>query len=58
MDNLGTLVSGTPQQVRDEVRDAIRQAGNRPIIIAPGCTFDPQRVPKANLDAMTDAARE
>ena len=57
VDNLGTLVTGTPQQVRDEVVDALRQAGNRPIMIAPGCTFDPARVPEANLHALADAVR-
>jgi len=25
------------------VADALRQAGTRPIMIAPGCTFDPMR---------------
>jgi uroporphyrinogen decarboxylase len=56
VDNLGTLVTGTPEQVRDEVLDALRQAGPRPIMIAPGCTFDPLRVPAANLRALADAA--
>ena len=58
VNNLGTLVSGTPEDVRSEVIDALAQAGNRPIMIAPGCTFDPQRVPEANLRAMVDAAQQ
>ena len=29
-------------------------AASRPIMIAPGCTFDPQRVPKANLEAIRE----
>jgi uroporphyrinogen decarboxylase len=58
VDNLATLVSGTPQQVRQEVVDALRQAGERPIMIAPGCTFDPARVPQANLHALADAIRQ
>lgn len=58
VDNLGTLVTGTPEQVRAEVVDAVQQAGKRPIIIAPGCTFDPRRVSEANLKAIGDAARE
>jgi uroporphyrinogen decarboxylase len=55
VDNLVTLASGTPQQVREEVADALRQAEVRPIMIAPGCTFDPARVPQANLHALADA---
>ena len=57
VDNRGTLVTGTPAQVRAEVVDAVWQMGNRPVMIAPGCTFDPQRVPQANLEAMAEAAR-
>jgi uroporphyrinogen decarboxylase len=58
VNNLDTLVSGTAQQVRDEVLDALRQAGKRPILIAPGCTFDPARVPEANLRALADAVHQ
>jgi uroporphyrinogen decarboxylase len=57
VDNLGTLVTGTPQQVREEVVDAVRQAGTRPLMIAPGCTFDRFRVPQANLEALVAAVR-
>jgi uroporphyrinogen decarboxylase len=57
VDNLGTLVTGTPQQVREEVKDALHQAGTRPIMIAPGCTFDPARVPQANLEALVAAVQ-
>ena len=52
---LGTLATGTPEQVRAEVVDALRQAGARPMIIAPGCTFDPEKVPEANLRAIATA---
>jgi len=58
VDNLGTLVTGTPEQVREEVADAVRQAGRRPIMIAPGCTFDPARVPAANLRALAEAVQQ
>lgn len=57
VDNLGTLATGTPEQVATQVRDAVRQAKNRPILIAPGCTYDPDAVPEANLHAMVDAAK-
>jgi len=57
MDNLGTLVAGTPQQVREEVADALRRARSRPVMIAPGCTFDPARVPEANLHAIAAAVQ-
>lgn len=55
VNNLATLVTGTPPQVQEEVRDAVAQAGTRPIMIAPGCTFDPARVPAANLRALAGA---
>ena len=52
IDNLVTLPSGTPEDCESEVVDALRQAGQRPVIIAPGCTYDPQVVPSANLQAI------
>jgi uroporphyrinogen decarboxylase len=57
VDNLSTLPSGTPQDVEEEVRDALRQAGGRPMMISAGCTYDPDVVPEANLHAMVRAAR-
>jgi uroporphyrinogen decarboxylase len=56
VDNLGMLVEGTPEQCAAQVREAIAQAGDRPLLIAPGCTFDPQRVPRENLAAVCRAA--
>lgn len=58
VDNLGALPMGTPQDVRREVRSALEDAGNRSIMISPGCTYDPAKVPEENLRAMVDAARE
>jgi uroporphyrinogen decarboxylase len=55
LDNLGTLASGTPEDCQREVADAIRQVAPRPLIVAPGCTFDPDTVPAANLDAVRAA---
>ncbi len=57
VDNLKTLPEGKPDDVAAEVRDALRQADPRPLIIAPGCTFDPKAVPEENLHAMIAAAR-
>ncbi len=57
VDNLSTLPRGTPDDVRREVRDALGQAGARPILVTPGCTYDPDTVPEANLRAMVEAVR-
>ncbi len=56
VDNLKELPDGTPEQVAEQVRHAVTQAGERPILIGPGCTFDPQLVPQENLRAMCQAA--
>lgn len=58
VDNLSTLPAGTPEACVAEVRDALRQAKHRPILITAGCTYDPDLVPAANLHAMVKAARE
>jgi uroporphyrinogen decarboxylase len=55
VDNLRTLVTGSPDDCAREVADAIEQAGDRPILIAPGCTFDPLAVPSENLHALRAA---
>jgi uroporphyrinogen decarboxylase len=55
VNNLTTMPNGTPQQCADEVRDALRQAGDRPIIIGAGCTYDPNTVPAENLHAIRRA---
>ncbi len=58
VDNLGSLPTGTPEDVAGEVRDALAQAGSRPIMISPGCTYDPAKVAEENLAAMVRAVRE
>ncbi len=58
VDNLETLAKGRPEDVRREVREARAQAGDRPILITPGCTYDPDAVSEENLHAMVEAARE
>ena len=57
VDNLSTLPGGKPEDCAAQVADALRQAGDRPIIISAGCTYDPQRVPEANLKAICRATR-
>lgn len=57
VDNLKTLPQGSAADCVAQVRDALRQAKGRPIMITPGCTFDPQAVPEANLRAVVQAAR-
>ena len=52
LDNLGTMVTGTPDECAAQVEDALRQAGDRPIMISPGCTYAPTAVPEANLQAI------
>ena len=55
IDNLRTLVNGSPDDIRQEVADAVRQAAGRPIMLAPGCTFDGHLVPPSNLHAIRQA---
>ncbi len=57
IDNQSTLPEGTPEDCQREVADALQQAGDRPILIAPGCTYAPSDVPRANLEAVCRAAR-
>jgi uroporphyrinogen decarboxylase len=58
LDNLAAMPHGSPQDCAAEVADAVRQAGPRPLLVAPGCTFDPQQVPAANLHAIRRAVDE
>lgn len=53
------LLEGTPEQVRQAVRECIRQAGNSPrgLIVASGCSL-PTETPFAKIDAMMNAVRE
>jgi uroporphyrinogen decarboxylase len=52
LNNPGTMAEGSPEDCEKEVADALRQAGDRPMILAPGCTFDPDTVPAENLTAI------
>jgi uroporphyrinogen decarboxylase len=55
IDNLGTLISGTPEDIEREVAGAVEEAAGRPIMIAPGCTFDGLAAPPSNLLAIRRA---
>ena len=52
LDNLATMATGSPEDCRREAADAVSASGGRPIILAPGCTFDPAAVPEENLLAI------
>jgi uroporphyrinogen decarboxylase len=54
IDQYGVLQFGSPEDVTDQVNDAIRQMDGRRLIITPGCTY-PLDVPHANLLAMRNA---
>jgi uroporphyrinogen decarboxylase len=56
LDHVGTMVKGSPSDCAQQMVDAVEQAGGRPIMLAPGCTFDPKAVPEANLRALRQAA--
>jgi uroporphyrinogen decarboxylase len=45
---------GSPEQVHDQVKDAIWQMNSRRIIVAPGCTY-PVTIPYSNLKALRNA---
>jgi hypothetical protein len=55
LDNLGTMKDGSPEDCARQVAEALEQAGQRPTMVAPGCTFDPQAVPADNLHAIRRA---
>ncbi len=55
VDHLHTLISGSPDDCRAQVADAMRAAAGHPLLIAPGCTYDPQTVPPENLHAVRRA---
>lgn len=52
LNNLGTMKDGSPEDCEREAVDAIQQAAGRPIILAPGCTFDAATVAGENLRAI------
>ena len=51
-----TLPDGTPEQVDEEVRAAIRETEGRRVLVAPGCSIPPRTL-AANLEAAMAAVR-
>lgn len=56
VDEKTLLPDGTPEQVDEAVREAIKETGGRRLLIAPGCSIPP-RTPAANLEAAAAAVR-
>jgi uroporphyrinogen decarboxylase len=50
------LLSGPPEAIAGEARDAIGQAGGRGLLVTPGCVL-PLAIPDAHLRAAVDAVR-
>lgn len=53
---LDTLVTGTAQEVRAQVRDAIERTGGRRLVVGPGCVAGIY-APEQNLRAVVEEAR-
>jgi uroporphyrinogen decarboxylase len=56
VDERHALLSGAPDNVRAQVREALQQTGGRGFLIAPGCSIAPNTPPE-NLRAAVAAAR-
>ena len=52
----GVIASGTPEEVVEEIEDALAQVPDRRLIVAPGCVI-PVDCPEENLDAALRAVR-
>lgn len=51
-----TLLKGTPDQVREEVEQALDETGGTRLLVAPGCSISPQTPPK-NIHAAVEAVK-
>jgi uroporphyrinogen-III decarboxylase len=51
------LLQGSPDDVRAQVREALRQTGGTRFLLGPGCSIDP-RTPPENLRAAAEAVRD
>jgi len=56
IDHNGVLRSGTPDEVKEQVLQATREAGLKNLIIAPGCVITVD-TPEENVEAVVDAIR-
>ncbi len=56
IDHMGTLRTGTPDEVKAQIFDAARKAGLVKLMIAPGCVITVD-TPRENIQAMADAVR-
>lgn len=54
IDEWHTLRYGSPEEVSEEIAEAISQVGGRRLLLSPGCVL-PQHVPLANLNAARQA---
>lgn len=57
VDERHALLRGSPDDVRAQVGEALRQTGSRRFLLAPGCSIAPNTPPE-NLRAAVEAARE
>jgi uroporphyrinogen decarboxylase len=57
VDERHALLRGSPDDVRGQAQEALRQTGGRGFLLAPGCSIPPQTPPE-NLRAAVAAARQ
>ena len=56
IDHNGVLRTGTPDEAKEKVLEAIRSAGLERLVVAPGCVI-PIDTPEDNIHAVVDATR-
>ncbi len=52
IDHAGLLIAGTPAEVAAAARAVIAEAGDRKLILTPGCSVDLDKISEANLKAL------
>jgi uroporphyrinogen decarboxylase len=57
VDHLGTIATGSSDEIRGEVADAIGRSGGRKFIVGPGCSV-PNDIDHARLRVMREAVEE